>query len=89
VKIKKYTNDLLEKVISNYKYLESRFPNITYDKTVGSTIILQDSTDGNNTKPVLVKPKEGSEGYMCKEDKSETCEHVLFSMLCPDIVHPL
>jgi hypothetical protein len=82
--IKKYATNLLESALKSYKYLDSKYPNISYKTTVGTTIILQDSTDKKNVKPISVKAKKDSEGFVCETDSSENCEHVTFAMFCPD-----
>jgi hypothetical protein len=82
---KKYANDLLDTILMNYRYLEMKFPDLSYILTSGNLVILED-TKNDNKRSILIKARKDPVGFECDNDKSDNCEHIKYAMLCPDAV---
>jgi hypothetical protein len=84
--IRKYVFDLLLTVMKRYKHLERRYPTLKVVGIAGHSLIIKESKSGEVAKPVIVDIDPNGDNIKCTSDDSDTCEHVSFARMCPDLL---
>ena len=81
---KRFANDLLLSISKRYEFLERRFPNIKVDAVGSGFLMLQDYSNAKRVETVAVRVEHNGD-IECLSHKGQTCDHVKYTCMSPDI----
>lgn len=84
--IRKFVNDILKAVLNKYEYLDEAFPDLQLDVIGKNSLYIKDYSNKREDLTAEVKVLDSFKLW-CSLCKADTCKHVQFSGIIPDIGH--